>query len=76
MNAVARTPFARNVGLHPVKPPSASEGYAVKTETSRSEVTDAVDGEELIDVEMIQDSTESILGMRLDTWTSTSRRRL
>jgi hypothetical protein len=69
MNAVVRTPFARNAGLHPVKPPSASEGYAVKTETSRFVVTRAEDGEESIDVELITDSTEAALAMRLGTST-------
>jgi hypothetical protein len=69
MNAVVRTSFARNAGLHPVKPPSASEGYAVKTETSRFEVTESAEDGVPIDVELIQDSTDAALAMRLGTST-------
>ncbi|MEU1051735.1 hypothetical protein [Streptomyces sp. NPDC005876] len=39
----------------------------MKTDTSRCEVTDAADGDEPIDAELIQDSTESVLTMRLDS---------
>jgi hypothetical protein len=69
MNAVVRTSFARNAGLHPVKPPSASEGCAVKTETSRFEVTESAEDGVPIDVELIQDSTDAALAMRLGTST-------
>ncbi|MFE9024570.1 hypothetical protein ACFYNL_39315 [Streptomyces sp. NPDC007808] len=41
----------------------------MKTETSRFDVTDAVDGDEAIDVELIADSTDSILAMRMDSST-------
>jgi hypothetical protein len=62
-------PFTRNAGFHPVKPPSASEGCAVGTETSRFEVTKAVDGDKPIDVELITDSTDAALAMSLGTST-------
>ncbi|MFE2097826.1 hypothetical protein [Streptomyces sp. NPDC059468] len=72
MNAVVRTPFARNAGLHPVKPPSVSEGHAVKTETSRFEVTASTEDGVPIDVELIQDSTDAALSARLGTSTRAS----
>ncbi|MFJ3775192.1 hypothetical protein ACIPX0_26200 [Streptomyces sp. NPDC090075] len=69
MNAVVRTPLARNAGLHPVKPPSASEGNAVRTETSTFEVVKAEDGDLPVDVELIQDTTDAALALRLGTTT-------
>jgi hypothetical protein len=55
--------------LHPVKPPSASEGNAVTTMTTKDEAPKAETCEDPINVEQIGDSTESALVMELGTTT-------